>query len=140
MDSLKTKETDLNSHYSSLLQAQKEAETDLDQQRTILDRLTARSELESQELGYQVNTFSTRLGLKIQAICGSSVRITFVNIDPVNPSREFKFVIMQKGEGMYSVEDCHPPVAYSQLVDQLNKSSNVTKFIIGFRNLFKKSI
>jgi len=137
LDALKTKETDLNSHFSYASQIHKEFESKISEQRTVLDAAIAKTETQRKELAQQISVFNSLLGLKLQPL-ESGVRITFVNIDPVNPYREFKFVISQL-DATYSVDDCHPSVDYYPLVDLLNRDNNFNKFLIGCRNLFRES-
>lgn len=85
------------------------------------------------------------------SVLGRSIRLTFVNVDPNNHAREFKFVVHQNDSSFsgtkyvllsnyFVVDACHPPVDASFATEKLNKTRDVIKFILDMRNLFKQSL
>jgi len=139
IDTLRTQETDLNSQYSNQVHLQQLVEKEVHTLKEELDNSNADKEQKKSSLAAAISTYPDRLGLRIEPCSGRGIRITLVNIDTGNHSREFKFVLHEK-DSSYTVDDCHPPIDVTAALDKLNRTKDVIKFMLEMRCLFKQTV
>uniref|UniRef100_A0A7N0RAL6 Kinetochore protein SPC25 n=1 Tax=Kalanchoe fedtschenkoi TaxID=63787 RepID=A0A7N0RAL6_KALFE len=81
-----------------------------------------------------ISWYNMALGFRIN--CGHGIKFTFTNINPKNPKEEFSFTIHHSND-TYTVLDCEPRIyTISQLVQELNKTNGLFKFVRTMRERF----
>lgn len=70
----------------------------------------------------------------------NNLRFSFVQIDREDPGRAFEFTLCVNGEEEWEVDECEPPLRAGgvvRLVDELNGSGDIGRFVRGMRKEFK---
>eukprot|EP00053_Salpingoeca_punica_P022701 m.215100 g.215100 ORF g.215100 m.215100 type:complete len:224 (+) comp39435_c0_seq1:122-793(+) len=83
--------------------------------------------------------FAKWLGLRFERVDDSVMRFVFTNVDSHDQSREFTFTTRVCADGLYALEACQPVVKSSDLLEELNKSNDFSKFAREMRKRFAES-
>ncbi|XP_071495571.1 uncharacterized protein [Diadema antillarum] len=90
-----------------------------------------------QSLNMAENFFKDRMGLEFRKIDGDRLQFVFTNIDSKAHDRSF-YITIKIDNKKYQVTDCCPEITDLQaLVDVLNESNNLMKFVVEIRKKFK---
>lgn len=79
------------------------------------------------------------LGLEFQKAPNDCMKFIFTQIDPKNPSRQYYFSIFVDDEDKYQFVESYPsidPSTTKRLVDQLNKDTDISRFVVSMRKVF----
>lgn len=85
--------------------------------------------------------FYKRLGLEFDKIHDDKLRLSFTQVDPLDPGRKFAFSLNVTPSDAYEVEDCVPPLPPGQLeglVSELNRHNDFSRFVQLMRRAFKE--
>ncbi|KAL1568244.1 kinetochore protein SPC25 isoform X2 [Salvia divinorum] len=84
-----------------------------------------------------ISWYKSVLGFRIE--CGHGVKFIFTNIRPENPNEEYSFIIRHENE-TYNLLKCDPYLSGTkELVDELNKSNGLFKFVRTMRARFQQA-
>lgn len=84
-----------------------------------------------------ISWYNRVLGFRIE--CGNGVKFIFTNIRPENPNEEYSFVIRHENETYYLLK-CSPHLSGTkELVNELNKSNGLFKFVRTMRERFQQT-
>ncbi|OQS01074.1 hypothetical protein THRCLA_05777 [Thraustotheca clavata] len=83
-----------------------------------------------------------KLGLLIDKKRENNLAFIFTQLDPNNPNREFSFSLrIEDNPDVFLVENCVPEVSdVNELLDQLNKTGNISTFVRAMRLRFKNLV
>uniref|UniRef100_A0A7S1G7N0 Kinetochore protein SPC25 n=1 Tax=Bicosoecida sp. CB-2014 TaxID=1486930 RepID=A0A7S1G7N0_9STRA len=81
--------------------------------------------------------FYKRLGLDFDGLGEDVLRLTFTQIDPAAPDREFTFTVNVTDDNVYVVRDVSPPVAgVEEMCEELNETNDFSFFVRRMRREF----
>lgn len=81
--------------------------------------------------------FKERMGLEFRKIDGEHVQFVFTNVDSKAHDRSF-YLTVKIANNQYYVTDCCPSIeGIPAMVEELNKSNNLMKFVVETRKKFK---
>ena len=85
-----------------------------------------------------VTQYQEALGLRFEKE-SAAIKFIFHCIEKCNPEKEFGFTLSVK-DSVYEVKECDPHVGdLPTLVQELNRTNNLQKFVILLRKRFKSS-
>jgi len=105
--------------------------------------LTAKEQAADKNKQYTkgVEYFSDRLGLVFKKIDEEHLQFVFKYINPKDWEQQFVFTVHITNSGEYRVTDCLPNiVGLPNMVEQLQRTNNFSKFVIGVRQKFKEHV
>ncbi|GBG26012.1 Kinetochore protein Spc25 [Hondaea fermentalgiana] len=83
-------------------------------------------------------TLYKKLGLEFQRDDNTRLRLSFTQIDPRDPDREFFFVIFVDKDDCYHVEQVEPAVgSISDLIRRVNATNDFSSFVRSMRTKFQ---
>ncbi|CAI8609100.1 unnamed protein product [Vicia faba] len=84
-----------------------------------------------------ISWYNRVLGFHVKG--GRGVKFTFKNINLKNPNEEYTFVVLHD-KNTYSLLSCEPPLeSIEELVDELNKTDGLFKFVKAMRKKFQET-
>eukprot|EP00897_Mesotaenium_endlicherianum_P008153 jgi/Mesen1/7366/ME000381S06596 len=86
--------------------------------------------------------YRKHLGLQFEHSAKDRLRLVFVNIDPLDPAREFSFVLhVTTNSSEYSVIECTPQISDMQaLVAEVNSTNDFSGFVRSVRRKFRSLV
>eukprot|EP00871_Galdieria_phlegrea_P005230 jgi/Galph1/5708/GphlegSOOS_G4328.1 len=136
----------LKSKQEAMPGRRKELQEQLEQQLAALKkqqqayfRMNQEKQERYEKLQKAVQTYENCLGMRLERTENGRLVFIFTQIDPQEPTKEFKFQIFVDDNDQYQVDFCDPPLQdYSILVQQLNETNNLCPFILAMRKRFKE--
>ena len=93
------------------------------------------------DLTQGVISFKNRLGLDFQRIGQDQLKLNMTNIDRSDPDRVFFFAVHIDPNDHYHVIQCEPQLSNTEeLVDELNRTNDFSKFVRRMRKSFCESV
>ncbi|XP_058755803.1 kinetochore protein SPC25 homolog [Vicia villosa] len=85
-----------------------------------------------------ISWYNRVLGFHVKG--GRGVKLTFKNINLKNPNEEYTFIVLHD-KNTYSLLSCEPHVnGIEELVDELNKTNGLFKFVKAMRTKFQQTL
>lgn len=112
----------------------------LEEARSEHESLRRKMEQALNDLIYGIRHY-TALGLEFQKADGDCMKFIFTQICEKDPSRKFFFVMYVDAKNAYQLVETNPVLDSNEcrnLLDQLNGSNNIGKFVVNMRKLFKR--
>jgi DNA repair exonuclease SbcCD ATPase subunit len=106
------------------------------------DLLRQKMEQSLQDLTHGLRHYA-KLGLEFQKAEGDAMRFIFTQIDPQIPHQQFFFTIFVDEQNMYQLIDTQPTLPSTpclQLLQQLNETNSIGKFVYQMRCLFVQAV
>ena len=87
-----------------------------------------------------VELYIRRLGLRFDIGCEEELRFYLSCIDPVNHKREFLVAVRVTDSGSYELMNCDPGIEISFLLEECNRTNDLSLFVRGVRKAFRKLV
>jgi len=93
-------------------------------------------------LNQETQLYRERLGVELQRVGVSCMKLIFIFIDPNHPMRQFSFNLSLDETDAYHVGECKPALSgVAELVEALNSSKgDLGQFVVSMRKKFQQSI
>ncbi|XP_022096713.1 kinetochore protein Spc25-like [Acanthaster planci] len=107
------------------------------QQRDLVEAQEKATQARLRELNKAGGLYRDRLGLQFKNIGGGQLQFAFTQLDQKDHNRVFLFTIKIENN-KYNLTDCNPTIeGLDEMVEELNKSNDLMKFVITTRRKFK---
>jgi len=84
-----------------------------------------------------LSVYQTHLGLSIGRNPNGDLEMTFTRLDPRSPSRSFSIILhLHSNSKLYSFVSSSPELDFQPLVNSLNRTNNLKKFVCRVRRTF----
>ncbi|KAK3759753.1 hypothetical protein RRG08_041712 [Elysia crispata] len=99
------------------------------------------SEEKAKQLEAEETLFKKFMATEINKVQGGWLQVIFTQIDPAKPNSIFFFMFKVDEKRRYIVGDCQPPLKdMDVLVERLNSTNDLSKFVHSIRKRFKQSV
>ncbi|XP_038044651.1 kinetochore protein Spc25-like [Patiria miniata] len=118
-----------------------QAETEkYNQQKELVEAQEKATKARLRELNKAGGLYQDRLGLQFKNIGDGQLQFAFTQLDPKDHNRVFFFTIKIENN-KYNLKDCNPNIeGLEKMVDELNESNNLMKFVVATRRKFKEFV
>lgn len=111
------------------------------QEEQVVKKAREKTVLKMNQFSKGIKFFQEYLGFTFKKVNDDHLQFVFKYIDPKDHEAPFVFTVKIDESGRYDIKDCSPTIGQlSSLTDELNKTNDFSKFVVGIRKGFKELV